>query len=119
MSAVAESTPRGSYTLDSVLEILEDQGVLGADQGADIRSRQGRIAAKVIKDREKIWGKSKRSGVDDVSPAEIIAASGVSGDAGVLTLDQVMEAVAMVIAMSPRCSASDITCQQFWKRLTA
>ena len=95
MSAVAESTPRGSYTLDSVLEILEDQGVLGSDQGADIRSRQGRIAAKVIKDREKLWGKSKRSSVDDVSPAEIIAASGVSGDAGVLTIDQVMEAVAM------------------------
>ncbi len=99
MSAVVESTPRGTYTLDAVLEILEDQGVLRADHGSDIRLRQGRIAAQVIKEREKTWGKSKRSGVDDVSPAEIIAAAGVASDAGILTLDQVMEAVAMAAGL--------------------
>ncbi len=31
----------------------------------------------------------------------------------------ISEMVAMMIAMSPRCSASDITCHQFWKCLIA
>ena len=48
------------YTLGFVLEILQDQGWVDGEQAKEIRVKERQLNAKVIRQREKIWGKKKK-----------------------------------------------------------
>ena len=66
-------TYRGPLTMDLLLEVLADRGVLGALQTDEVRTRAPRLRAVLQNEKERALG-GWRTGSIDVSPIEVLAA---------------------------------------------
>jgi general secretion pathway protein E len=86
----------GGYTLESLLDALVTAELVTASQAAEIRVKAPGLSARVQKERGRVYGAVGRTGVYEVSPAEVVAAYGVPRDDGPLSEDQIMEVLAQM-----------------------
>ena len=92
-----DSTPpaaTGGFNLESLLEALVRRELCTTEQAKDIRVKAPVLAARVQKERSRVYGAIGRTGVYEVSPAEIVGEYRVPLEDGPLTEDQVMEVLA-------------------------
>ena len=84
----------GGYTLEWLLDALVRAELCTPEVAAEVRVKAGGVAARVQKERTRVFGAVGRSGVYEVTPAEIVAEYRVALADGPLTEDQIMEVVA-------------------------
>ncbi|GMV38429.1 MAG: general secretion pathway protein GspE [Myxococcales bacterium] len=84
----------GGYTLEWLLDALVRAELCSSDVAAEVRVKAGGLGARIQKEKTRVYGAVGKSGVYEVTPAEIVAEYGVPLEDGPLSEDQIMEILA-------------------------